>query len=185
MDNCESETGRENFPQISQNSADFCESETEKRNKMTEDFMQKLESFYRDFGEARKMVLSTSSKEKVSSRMMSIVQKSGIFYFQTDLGFRKFQQIKENPNVALCIDNFQIEGICKKIGHPQENPDFCRLYQENFKSSFERYSSLKNERLFVIVPNFIERWLYQNKKPFIETFDFEHKIYKFEEYKGE
>lgn len=130
----------------------------------------------------KKMVLSTSANEKVSSRMMSVVQKNGIFYFQTDSNFRKYQQIKKNPNVALCIDNFQIEGICKEIGHPLKNADFCLLYQENFKNSFDAYTHLKTETLFEINPTFIERWIYKNGNPFIETFDFAQKSYKIEEY---
>lgn len=150
---------------------------------MTDYWTKKLDDFFEEFGDARKMVLSTSSNGKVSSRMMSVVQTGGIFYFQTDLNFRKVQQIKENPTVALCIDNFQIEGICKDFGHPLENTDFYRLYQENFKNSFDAYTHNENEILFGVKPSFIERWIYQNKRPFIETFDFEHKIYKLEEYK--
>lgn len=149
-------------------------------------FQQKLDDFFNEFGKARKMALSSSANEKVSSRMMSVVQKNGIFYFQTDSNFRKFRQIKENPNVALCIDNFQIEGICKEIGHPLQNADFCLLYQQNFKNSFDAYTHLKTETLFEVNPTFIERWIYKNEngncKPFIETFDFAQKSYKIEEY---
>lgn len=145
-------------------------------------FQERICDFFNELGEARKMVLSTSSKENVSSRMMSVVQKNGIFYFQTDSKFRKFQQIKENPNVALCIDNFQIEGICKELGHPLKNIDFCRLYQKNFKNSFNNYTNLENEILFEVNPIFIERWIYKNGKPFIETFYIAQKIHKVEEY---
>lgn len=37
--------------------------------------------------------------------MMSVVLINGVFYFQPDKTFRKYEQIKDNPNVALCIDN--------------------------------------------------------------------------------
>ena len=86
--------------------------------------------FLLDFGKGRKMVLSTSESNRVSSRMMSIVQIDGTFYFQTDLTFKKYHQILSNPNVALCIDNIQIEGICEEIGHPLECVPFCDVFQE-------------------------------------------------------
>ncbi len=43
--------------------------------------------------------------------MMSIIIDGGKFYFQTDKDFRKYEQIKGNPHVALCIDNLSIEPI--------------------------------------------------------------------------
>lgn len=84
-------------------------------------FSKKLSDFLDEFGKGRKLVLSTADNNKVTSRMMSIVQINGSFYFQTDKTFRKYQQINNNPFVALCIDNMQIEGVCKEIGHPIEN----------------------------------------------------------------
>ena len=130
------------------------------------------------------MVLSSSEKDKVTSRMMSIVQYNGMFYFQTDKSFRKYHQLISNPQVALCIDNIQIEGICEEIGHPTDCSPFCNIYQECFSSSFKKYSSLKNERLFVVKPTYIECWLYKDGIPFIETFDIENHIYNLSQYEG-
>lgn len=44
-------------------------------------------------------------------------------YFQTDNTFKKYNQLKGNNKVALCIDNIQIEGECTELGHPLENID--------------------------------------------------------------
>lgn len=134
-------------------------------------FSEKYEAFLSDFGKARKMVLSTSENDIVSSHMMSVIQMNGTFYFQTDCTFRKYRQISSNRNVALCIDNIQIEGICEELGHPLDNADFCRQFEECFKGSFDAFTSLENERLFAVKPVFIERWIYVNGIPFIETFD--------------
>lgn len=134
-------------------------------------FSEKYEAFLSDFGKAKKMVLSTSENDIVSSRMMSVIQMNGTFYFQTDCTFRKYRQISSNRNVALCIDNIQIEGISEELGHPLDNADFCRQFEECFKGSFDAYTSLENERLFAVKPVFIEQWIYENGIPFIETFD--------------
>ncbi len=147
-------------------------------------FEERLEAFFAEFGKGRKMVLSTSENDRVSSRMMSVVQMNGEFWFQTDRSLKKYRQLSINPNVALCIDNIQIEGICRETGHPLDNPDFCSVYRECFKGSFDAYSSLKNERLFCVKPLFIERWIYKNGLPYIETFCYKNKKYSFEKYNG-
>lgn len=130
------------------------------------------------------MVLSTSENNRVSSRMMSVVQIDGIFYFQTDITMNKYHQIIANKNVALCIDNIQIEGICEEIGHPLKNDAFCDVFKECFKGSYDAYSSLKNERLFSVKPLHIECWIYKGAVPYIETFDMNSKQYSFNRYSG-
>lgn len=150
-----------------------------------DNFLDKIQSFLSDFGKGRKMVLSTSENDKVSSRMMSVVQINGFFYFQTDINLRKYHQLMANNNVALCIDNIQIEGVCKEVGHPLEAPDFSCLFRECFKGSFDAYTSLKNERLFEVRPLYIERWVYINGIPYIETFDVAAERYSLKKYMGE
>lgn len=145
-------------------------------------FSDRYKAFLDEFGKGRKMVLSTSLHDHVTSRMMSIVQREGIFYFQTDREMRKYGQLSCNPHVALCIENIQIEGLCQQIGRPVENPDFCSLYEECFPGSFQRYSTLEKECLFAVTPLCIERWLYLEGKPFLEEMDVESQVYIRREY---
>ena len=148
-------------------------------------YSDKINGFLSEFGTGRKMVLSTSENNRVSSRMMSVVQIDGAFYFQTDIKLRKYRQICANDNVALCIDNIQIEGKCTEIGHPLENPRFCEAFEKAFKGSYDAYSKLENERLFVIKPLYIERWVYKGRIPYIESFDVEKQQYSFKQYNGD
>lgn len=126
---------------------------------------------YLDFAEAEKetidyisknkiMVLATSSKDRVTARMMSIVNDGLVIYFQTDIDFLKYQQIKENPNVALCIGNIQIEGHAKITCHPLENPFFAKRYKEIHESSFKKYSHLKDNVLVEVQPKLVTFWKY-------------------------
>lgn len=148
-------------------------------------FTEKFEAFLAEFGQGRKMVLSTSENDRVSSRMMSVVLIEGIFYFQTDTELRKYHQLSINPNVALCIDNIQIEGICSEVGRPLEHDGFCNTFQKCFKGSFDAYSALKHERLFAVKPVWIERWKYIDSVPHVEIFDIENERYSCERYTGE
>lgn len=145
-------------------------------------FERQISIFYDDFGTHRNMVLSTSYKNKVSSRMMSIVRVGEKFYFQTDKNFRKYKEIKENPNVSLCIDNIQIEGVCIEIGAPTDSTEFCEIFKISFPQAYKLYSLMENEVLFEITPTYIERWIYENDQPYILVFDLKDKRYLKEKY---
>ncbi len=147
-------------------------------------FFAQFESFLREFGNGRKMVLSTSADNVVSSRMMSVIQMDGVFYFQTDMTFRKYTQLLRNPHVALCIDNIQIEGQCREIGHPLQNAGFCALFEACFKSSYDAYTALQNERLFSVTPRSVERWTYISDVPHMEFFDMAARTYRITPYHG-
>ena len=135
---------------------------------MNSNYINKYNNIFQQIGDHAKIVLATSHQDKVTARKMSILIMNGIFYFQTDKTFRKYQDIQDNENVALCLDNIQIEGICKEIGHPLDHQDFCKYFQKYFLSSFQSYSHLENERLFMVEPTFIQRWNYIEGKPIIE-----------------
>lgn len=147
-------------------------------------FGEEYKRFWKEFGNSKKMVLSTSLNNIVTSRMMSIVAIQGRLFFQTDCTFRKYEQLKGNSNVSLCIDNIQIEGKCEELGHPLDNEEFCNIYKTYFMDSYNNYSALKNERLFMVTPVFIEKWLYIEGVPYIEQYDIENGKYMREKYCG-
>ncbi|MBQ4363918.1 MAG: pyridoxamine 5'-phosphate oxidase family protein [Oscillospiraceae bacterium] len=148
-------------------------------------FEEKYEKFLSDVGESRIMVLSTSENDVVSSRMMSVVRIGDRFFFQTDILLRKYRQIKTNPHVALCADNIQIEGICEEMGHPLDDAGFRESFAKHFKGSFDAYTGLHNERLFVISPVYVQRWVYDHGVPYIESFDVAGKNYSFRKYESQ
>ena len=147
-------------------------------------FSEKYDAFLKEFDKGKTMVLSSSENDKVTSRMMSVVCIEGQFYFQTDKTFRKYHQLISNPHVALCIDNIQIEGICEEIGRPIDNPSFCEKFKACFEGSYKAYSELENERVFVVRPLFIERWVYKDGKAYMENFYVENQEYELNQYVG-
>ena len=147
-------------------------------------FQKQFAGFLESFGQGRKMVLSTAAHDIVSSRMMSVVRLDGAFYFQTDQALRKYRQLSVNPRAALCIDNIQIEGICAELGAPLAHAAFCAAFRTCFRGSYDAYTALENERLFVLHPTRIERWLYLDGVPYIEIFDIENERCCCEKYTG-
>jgi Pyridoxamine 5''-phosphate oxidase. len=120
-----------------------------------------------------KMVLATCLENRVTARTMSIIHKGMTLFCQTDKNFIKYQQIKENPNVALSVGNMQIEGIAKITGHPFENRFFDETYKMEHESSYTKYSHLKDEVVIEIEPQLITLWKYseanQPYRDFIHT----------------
>ena len=147
-------------------------------------FLEKYDLIFKEFAKGKPMVLSSAENNKVTSRMMSIVVVDRAFYFQTDKTFKKYQQLINNPQVALCSGNISIEGICEEIGHPLDHVSFCEIYKECFCSSFNKYSSLKNERLFVVKPMYVKRWVYIEGAPFMEVLDIKNRRYHLTKYEG-
>lgn len=146
------------------------------------EYIERLNEFYSAFGNHKAMVLSTSQNGMVSSRMVSVVLLDGAFYFQTDKKLKKYNQIKENQNVALCIDNISIQGICCEAGLPINNERFCRLYKEYYPNAYEMYSGLEDEVLFFVMPAFIQKWIYEEGKPYTESWDFTVQRYEKKQY---
>lgn len=147
-------------------------------------FEQETDRLFEALKEYGNMVLSTSLHDRITSRMMSVVVKDQAFYFQTDRTFRKYAQLIQNPSAALCMDNIQVEGTCEEIGSPKDHEFFCEVFRMHFSSSYERYTHLEDERLFIVRPCYIQKWIYEEGKPMVERFDFDCKRYEKEAYHG-
>lgn len=135
---------------------------------------QELKNYVYNFLENNKLiVLATSSNNLVSARTMSYIVIDEKILFQTDSNYTKAKQIKDNPNVALCIDNIQIEGIANILGHPFniENKDFLDKYKKIHNSSYTKYSNLDNEIVIEIIPHIFTIWTYENGKGILKKID--------------
>lgn len=123
-------------------------------------------------------ILSTSLNDKVTSRSMSIINEDLIIYFQTNECYLKDNQMKQNPKVALCYNNFSIEGIAEPIGNwlDEKNKDLLEVYKKHHLGSFEYYGLLEGQVIYKITPKIIKVWKYKDKKPFREIGYIDEKI---------
>lgn len=142
-----------------------------------EAFITQCAALFQRLGTHKHMVLATALQHQVTARTMSILMMDGAFYFQTDIAFRKYEQIRQNPHVALCTDNIQIEGTCEEMGAPVNHPAFCDAYSRHFPSSYTRYTALPGERLFRVIPAYIQTWIYEDDIPYMEQYDFDNQKY--------
>lgn len=144
---------------------------------MEEINFERLQKEIIDFLKANKhMVLATCADSHVTARTISIINNGLKIFFQTDRDFVKYQQIKQNYNVALSYGNIQIEGKAQITSHPLENCFFKENYQRYHEGSFQKYSHLKDEVIIEVEPTLITLWKYDTEnKPFREYLMLEQK----------
>lgn len=141
--------------------------------------MEVLEFKSKVFSELEKkshMVLGTSLNDRVTTRNVSTIFMNGKIYFQTDREFLKYIQISQNPNVALCELDMQVEGTTKILGHPLEkhNKEFLDVFSQKHTGSFEKYTYLPNEVVIEVTPRLIEMWAYENDRPYVYNLNLEN-----------
>jgi general stress protein 26 len=141
------------------------------RIKMILNYSVMKEEVFNQLGSHKIMVLATSSEDRVAARSMSCIIMGSKIYFQTDKRFLKTQQMLKNSNVALCVDNIQMEGIAKIIGHSDDNPEFCETYKRYFRTSYDAYTHLQNQVIIEVEPTFITLWKYADNKPYRDFMD--------------
>ncbi len=111
-------------------------------------------------------VLATATGNHVTARSIFTVNIGMNFFFQTDRNFLKYKQITINPNVALCRDNYQIEGAAKELGHPLEgkNAAINNLFRQHHALAYKRYSLIKTATMFEIRPTQVTIWKHTDKQ---------------------
>ena len=119
------------------------------------------------------IVLATSYKDKVTARSVWFVLYESSIYFVTLKAYTKFKQIEKNPNVALCLDNIQIEGIAAIKGYcslKENEPikDYC-VKNDNGMACYMKY---KSTVLIEVKINKIGIW--KNGREYIDLVEKKH-----------
>ena len=119
--------------------------------------------------------LATCAGNRVTIRPMSHINEGLTIFFQTGRDSLKLQQIRENPNVAMCVGTYELEGVADLAGHPldTENEFFSRKYKEKHPKSFESYSALEEEVVVKVLIRMARQWRYVDGKPFLAEQQFD------------
>jgi len=135
------------------------------------DFELKSKEIEKTLKRGKSIVLCTSNGNKVAARAVYYCLFNGHIYFVTSKAYNKCKQIEKNNNVALCIENIQIEGIATILGHAtlEVNNKIFEYIQKNC-SDIYKFTKYKNTVLIEIKINNVEMWIkgrefinYENK----------------------
>jgi general stress protein 26 len=115
------------------------------------------------------IILATAADNRVTTRSMSHVNCGMTIYFQTGSNYLKCQQIRINPNVAISVEGYDIEGKTALLGHPldEENSFFIKLYKEKHPEYSGMWSTYPEEIVVRVDIEMVRKWRYVDGKPFI------------------
>lgn len=127
-----------------------------------------------DFIKKNKLgVISTISPNgSPESAVMVISQKDNLeLIFQTPNNYRKYMNLKENPNVAIVfgfdLNEFttvQYEGIAKEA--EGKEVDECRRIHIAKNPKSADYAYLPENKYFIVSPNWIRYWNFNTNEKF-------------------
>ena len=137
-------------------------------------FETKKKEFFERLGETCYMVLATSHKDYPMASTMTCLVFDNAIWMQTDKKFDKYNQLLNNPQVALVKNATQIEGVAQLCGHPlnKENEKFAQLMKKHHPESYEMYSNVDGRVVIRVVPEKAIDWLYEKGENEIYHFDF-------------
>jgi len=123
------------------------------------DFEKKYNEVLKRLENEKTIVLATSHKDKVTARSVWFILYKSSIYFITSKAYTKYKQIEKNPNIALCLDNIQIEGIGNIKGHSslKEN-ELIRDYCEKKHTGITHFMKYKNSVFVEVKINKITIW---------------------------
>lgn len=114
------------------------------------------------------IVLATSDGRTVSARTIYYFNEGLRIYFLTSKAYRKFKDIKCNSNVALCMENIQIEGVATSLDHPldDKNIQYREIIERHY--GMKQFLKYKNTVLVRVDVMFVEMWD-NNHRAFIDV----------------
>jgi hypothetical protein len=128
--------------------------------------------------DVKEMVLSTSSDNRVTSRVVSTSCHGRKIIFLSWGHHTKCVQIRANNNVALCYDRIQIEGIASLKGNPLDikNEVYAQIYRKQQPLYFEKFTKFKGMEIVEVEIKYIACWVKEESRYFLDHLDFEKAV---------
>lgn len=123
-------------------------------------FKTAVSRMFEILGNSKIMALATSVNDYVMVRNVSCLFYDEKIYFKTDKNFRKTKQLMDNPQVAMCFNGIQVEGIAVNKGLVTQEPGhrFEEGYKKYLWESYNKYSHTDTEILIEVSPKYVEIW---------------------------
>lgn len=112
--------------------------------------------------EKKMCYIATSGKNYVDNAMVAYYADTFDLYFGSFKDTLKCRHIRDNPQVAICIDNIQIHGKAQLLHHGSgEYFRYMEKYLEKFPQ-YKFYFELQNNELYRVKPLMI--WYYDSSQ---------------------
>ena len=128
--------------------------------------------------ENRHIVVATAASDRVSARTVSFANDGLTIYFISWDHNLKINQIKQNDNIALCLNNIQIEGKATFIQRPTEDKDLMleNIYRKKFSEQFVKtFFGIPDLITVKVNPKRIVKFENLNNRFFLQHMNFDKK----------
>lgn len=140
------------------------------------ELQEAVKRMFEQLGNSKIMALASVDDDHVCVRNVSCIFYDQKIYFKTDKHFRKTKQLLAHPQVAMCWNGVQVEGIARNLGLvvEEEGRRFEQAYRKYLWGSYNAYSHTDSEILIEVTPQFAEIWDQdENQRGFQTLIDFE------------
>jgi uncharacterized pyridoxamine 5'-phosphate oxidase family protein len=128
------------------------------------DYEKSIEVLQELFGQDSQFAWATSENNIPSLRFVDTLFDNGSFYVVTYRGTRKVQEIKDNPQVALCKDLHRFQGIATNIGHPLDpkNKEIREKLVKAFESWYYKHNDEASDNMCYIKIDPVNGFFYKD-----------------------
>jgi len=141
-------------------------------------FEEIINEKYKMLEDVTEMVLSTCSENRVTSRVVSTACYGSKVIFLSWGHHTKCTQMRINPRVALCYNNFQIEGIASIMGRvtDKNNANYAQLYQAKQSKYFDIFSRFEGMQIIEIEIQSISYFGFEGMSFYVDRINLINKI---------
>lgn len=145
------------------------------------DFQTRRDELLKAFEATKEVVLSTCSANRVTSRVVSTACHEDKIYFLSWEHHVKCLQIRDNPQVAFCHANIQIEGNASILGNSldRENIAYSEKYKVKQPGIFEAFTKFQGMVIVEVSITKIRSYVQENGEYCLDCLNFaEKKAYR-------
>jgi general stress protein 26 len=126
----------------------------------------------------RVIVLATSRYNRVTARTVTYTTRGSNIYFMSWDHHKKVVQMRENPKVALCRDNVNIEGVAEILGTPldEKNKECAEIYKKKLPRDFAGFAAKPGMVMVRVTSTFIVSMVRINDRLYLEHLDLRNKV---------
>ncbi len=143
------------------------------------DFDELSKEKLRSLENVKEIVLSTSARDRVTSRVVSCSCQGNKVYFLSWDHHTKCIQILENPRVAFCHETLQIEGIASIKGNAlaPENSVYAEKYKQKQARIFDIFTKFEGMAIIEVTITSITSYpIDEHEDYYLDHIDFDKKV---------
>lgn len=142
---------------------------------MVIDYNRLEDEIFELLGDGSTMQLAIIGNHRVLTKNMNCLVYNRRIYFRSDEDFVSGDNMTDNPNVALSVNNVQMEGLASIKSDFDEEQEIAERYRKLQNDTYDTCRTMCKPVLVEVEPTFITMWKYENGHPLRDYLDLRKK----------